>query len=132
VRDEMGSSNSSLWKPVVRSCMAWRRSRTCTRSLIWSLFVLISVAGCGSLSPAKPGQAENGPGPYSISTMYDGSLAGKEQASKWLDIDARNLCRSPYKLISEKTLSNVNHIGEVTSSRLVWTVTCEHPPEESS
>jgi hypothetical protein len=64
--------------------------------------------------------------------MYDGSLGGKEQASGWLDIDARNLCRSPYKLISEKTVSNVNHIGEVTSSRLIWTVTCERPPEEPS
>ena len=112
--------------------MAWRRLRTCARSLAWSLFVLIFVAGCNPLSRAKPDQAENGPGPYSISTIYDGSLGGKEQASGWLDIDARNLCRSPYKLISEKTISNVNHIGEVISSRLVWTVTCDRPAEEPS
>lgn len=106
--------------------------RACIRSLTCSLFVLVFLAGCSPLWRAKSNQAENGPGPYSISTMYDGSLGGKEQASEWLDIDARNLCRSPYKLISEKTLATLNHIGEVTSSRLVWTVTCEHPPEESS
>jgi hypothetical protein len=118
----------SLWRDLVRLGL----DRACIRSLTCSLFVLIFVAGCSHLSPTKPNQPENGPGTYSISTMYDGTLGGKEQASGWLDIDARNLCRSPYKLISEKTVSNVNHIGEVTSSRLVWTVTCEHPPEEPS
>jgi hypothetical protein len=99
--------------------------------LACSLFALIFVVGCSPLSRAKPNQAENGPGTYSISTIYDGSLGGREQALEWLDIDAKNLCRAPYKPISEKTVSNVNHIGEVTSSRLIWTVTCERPPGES-
>ncbi len=110
--------------------MAWPRSPR-TRSLTCSLFALIFVVGCSPLSRAKPNQAENGPGTYSISTIYDGSLGGREQALEWLDIDAKNLCRAPYKPISEKTVSNVNHIGEVTSSRLIWTVTCERPPGES-
>jgi hypothetical protein len=102
-----------------------------TRSVAYSLFALIFVAGCSPLSGARPDQAENGPGMYSISTVYDGSLGARAQASEWLDNDAKNLCRSPYKLISEKSISNVNHLGEVTSSRLIWNVTCERPPAES-
>jgi hypothetical protein len=80
---------------------------------------------------SKPEQMENSPGTYSISSIYDGSLGGREQASEWLDIDAKNLCRSPYKMLSARTFSTVNHLGEVTSSRLTWTVSCERPAEEA-
>jgi hypothetical protein len=100
------------------------------RGMIRSLFAMM-LAGCSPLSGPNLDQAGNGPGTYSISTMYDGSVGARAHASEWLDNDAKNLCRSPYKLISEKSISNVNHIGEVTSSRLVWTVTCERPAEAS-
>ena len=86
--------------------------------------------GRSPLSGAKSDQAEDEQGTYSISTMYDGA-SGKAYASEWLDNDAKNLCRAPYKLISEKSIANMNHLGEATSSRLVWTFTCERLPEES-
>jgi hypothetical protein len=98
---------------------------------MYCLFATMLLTGCSPLSGAKSDQAEDGQGTYSISTMYDGSVGAKAYASEWLDNDAKNLCRAPYKLISEKSISNVNHLGEATSSRLVWTVTCERPPEES-
>jgi hypothetical protein len=106
-------------------------NRACTRKLTCSLFALMFVPGCSPLSPAKLNPSENGPGMYSISTVYYGSWRAEEEASEWLDIDAKNLCGSPYKLISKKTSSNMNHLGEVTSSRLMWIVSCERPPEES-
>jgi hypothetical protein len=99
---------------------------------MYFLFAMMLLAGCSPLSGAKSNQAEDdGQGTYSISTMYDGGVGAKAYASEWLDSDAKNLCRAPYKLISEKSIANVNHLGEATSSRLVWTVTCERPPEES-
>ena len=55
-------------------------------------------------------------------------MGAKAYASEWLDNDAKNLCRAPYKLISEKSIANVNHLGEATSSRMVWTITCERLP----
>ncbi|PTR17020.1 hypothetical protein C8R31_101175 [Nitrosospira sp. Nsp2] len=103
---------------------------SCVRSITYFVFATTFIAGCSPLG-SKPDQTENSPGTYSISTIYDGSLGGREQASEWLAIDAKNLCRSPYKLLSEKTFSTVNHLGEVTSSRLTWTVSCEPPPEEA-
>ena len=105
---------------------------SCTRSRTYFLFAMMFLAGCSPFSGgAKTDQAENGQGTYSISTMYDGSVGAKAYASEWLDNDAKNLCRSPYKLISEKSISNMNHLGEVTSSRLVWNFTCERVAEES-
>jgi hypothetical protein len=98
---------------------------------MYFLFAMMFLAGCSPFSGTKTDQAEDGQGTYSISTMYDGSVGAKAYASEWLDNDAKNLCRAPYKLISEKSISNVNHLGEVTSSRLVWTFTCERVAEES-
>jgi hypothetical protein len=99
---------------------------------MYFLFAMMLLAGCSPLSGAKSNQAEDdGQGTYSISTMYDGGVGAKAYASEWLDNDAKNLCRAPYKLVSEKSIANVNHLGEATSSRLVWTVTCERLPEES-
>ncbi|SFH23443.1 hypothetical protein SAMN05216299_103166 [Nitrosospira sp. Nsp14] len=103
---------------------------SCTRSRTHFLFAMMFLAGCSPFSGAKTDQAEDGQGTYSISTMYDGSVGAKAYTSEWLDSDAKNLCRAPYKLISEKSISNVNHLGEVTSSRLVWTFTCERVAEE--
>ena len=105
---------------------------SCTRSRTYFLFAMMFLAGCSPfLGGTKTDQAEDGQGTYSISTMYDGSVGAKAYASEWLDNDAKNLCRSPYKLISEKSISNVNHLGEVTSSRLVWNFTCERVAEDS-
>lgn len=104
---------------------------SCTRSRTYFLFAIMFLVGCSPFSGAKTDQAEDGQGTYSISTMYDGSVGAKAYASGWLDNDAKNLCRAPYKLISEKSIPNMNHLGEVTSSRLVWTFTCERVREES-
>ena len=104
---------------------------SCTRSRTYFLLAMLFLAGCSPFSGAKTDQTEDGQGTYSISTMYDGSVGAKAHAAEWLDNDAKNLCRAPYKLISEKSTSNVNHLGEVTSSRLIWNFTCERVREES-
>ena len=90
------------------------------------------LAGCSPFSGAKTDQAEDGQGTYSISTnsMTEASVPKRTLRGGW-DNDAKNLCRAPYKLISEKSIPNMNHLGEATSSRLVWTFTCERVREES-
>jgi hypothetical protein len=120
-----------LSEPSGRSLPSFEENQACTRSRMYFLLAMMLPAGCSPLSGAKTDQAGDGQGTYSISTMYDGSVGAKADASEWLDNDAKNLCRAPYKLISEKSIANVNHLGEVTSSRLVWTVTCERPREEA-
>ncbi len=117
--------------PSGRSLLSLKKKAACTRNRMYCLFATMLLTGCSPLSGAKSDQAEDGQGTYSISIMYDGSVGAKAYASEWLDNDAKNLCRAPYKLVSEKSIANVNHLGEATSSRLVWTVTCERLPEES-
>jgi hypothetical protein len=127
----MPARTHKLSHPSGRSLLSLKKKAACTRNRMYCLFATMLLTGCSPLSGAKSDQAEDGQGTYSISTMYDGSVGAKAYASEWLDNDAKNLCRAPYKLISEKSIANVNHLGEATSSRLVWTVTCERPPEES-
>jgi hypothetical protein len=128
----MPKRTHQLSHPSGCSLLSLKENLACTRNRMYFLFAMMLLAGCSPLSGAKSNQAEDdGQGTYSISTMYDGGVGAKAYASEWLDNDAKNLCRAPYKLISEKSIANVNHLGEATSSRLVWTVTCERPPEES-
>ncbi|MBA4144060.1 MAG: hypothetical protein H0X43_14080 [Nitrosospira sp.] len=90
------------------------------------LFAIPFIAACNTISgDNKSIDPENSQGIYSLTTLYGGSVGAREQALAWLDIDATNLCGSPYKLIEEESIPNLNRLGEVISSRLMWKIKCE-------
>lgn len=83
------------------------------------------LAGCGLMpTDEAPEASSDGARSYSIMSLYDGEVGSKELAAQGLDIDARNLCRADYMLLSEEIRPIMNRIGEVTSSRLVWEIKC--------
>jgi hypothetical protein len=75
---------------------------------------------------------EGGSRIYSITSLYDGETGSKDRASAAMDVDAINLCRSGYTLLSEESRPIMNGIGEVTSSRLIWEIKCDPKPEAAS
>ncbi|MGH8684567.1 MAG: hypothetical protein ACREUM_04365 [Nitrosospira sp.] len=97
------------------------------------LLILPFLAGCGSmLTDSTPIRTEDGSRVYSITSLYGGEPGSREQATKSMDIDARNLCMSGYTLISEEAHPIMDASGGVRSSRLVWEVKCDKKPEATS
>ena len=98
-----------------------------------ALLVIALLAGC-SLIPTgtAPATTEDGSPIYSITSLYDGETGSKDRVSAAMDIDAANLCRSGYTLISEESRPIMNGIGEVISSRLIWEIRCDTKPEAAS
>jgi hypothetical protein len=93
--------------------------------------LLFGSASCTSLAQLQSGSAEGGN--YSLTALYDGTLASRKQAAKSLDIQATNMCASgKYELLSEETVSRFNQFGEGTYSRLTWTIECEPVSEEAA
>ena len=75
-------------------------------------------------------KTEDDSGVYSITSLYDGSLAAKERLSEWMNIDAQDLCKSEYTLISEESIPIMNRLGEAIFSRLIWKIRCREKPSE--
>ena len=94
------------------------------------LVVLVLLAGCGSMGGYKYVKTEDGSGIYSITSLYDGRLVSKERLSEWMDIDAQDLCKSEYTLISEESVPVMNRLGEAIFSRLIWKIRCREKPGE--
>ncbi|HKX53847.1 MAG TPA: hypothetical protein VJM47_08605 [Nitrosospira sp.] len=86
--------------------------------------IVLFLVGCGSTTAHKPDGEEDGSGIYTITNLYDGSLASKEQLAGWMDTEAQKICHSPYSLISEESIPTINRLGEATFSRLVWKIKC--------
>ena len=98
-----------------------------------ALLVIPFLASCGLMpTDTAPATTEGGSRIYSITSLYDGETGSKDRASAAMDVDAINLCRSGYTLLSEESRPIMNGIGEVTSSRLIWEIKCEPKPEAAS
>ena len=112
----------------------WFETSTKNReSMKSALLVIPFLAGCGLMpTDTVPATTEGGSRTYSIISLYDGETGSKDRASAAMDIDAINLCRSGYTLISEESRPIMNGIGEVTSSRLIWEIKCDIKPEATS
>lgn len=103
------------------------------KSMKSALLVLPFLAGCGSmLADGTPATADDGSRIYSITSLYDGESGSREQAIRYMDIDARNFCMTGYTLISEEVRPTMGPTGGVTSSRLVWEIKCDKKPEATS
>lgn len=88
------------------------------------------LVGCASLTGPKEEIAEDGSRIYSLTSLYAGAAGSREQVVEWMDIDARNLCRSEYTLLSEESIPIIDPVGAATSSRLVWKIKCRPVAEE--
>ena len=94
---------------------------------------VLFLGGCSSiLADRTPTVAEDGSRIYSITSLYDGESGSREQAIRYMDIDARNFCMTGYTLISEEVRPTMGLTGGVTSSRLVWEIKCDKKPEATS
>lgn len=93
--------------------------------------LLFGSASCTSLTELQSETAEGGI--YSLTALYDGTLASRKEAGKSLDIQAKNMCASgKYTLLSEETVSRFNQLSEGVYSRLTWKIECEPVPEEAT
>lgn len=88
------------------------------------------LSGCAALTSPKPEIAEDGSRIYSLTSLYQGTGESRQQMVEWMDIDARNLCRSDYTLLSEESVPIIDPVGAATSNRLVWKIKCRPTGEE--
>jgi hypothetical protein len=47
-----------------------------------------------------------------------------------MDLEAQDLCESPYVLISQESVPIMNRLGEAIYSRLIWKIRCREEPIE--
>ena len=92
--------------------------------------VIFFLAGCGLPADYRHVKTEDGSGIYSITSLYDGSQAGRARITEWMDLEAQDLCESPYALISQESVPIMNRLGEAIYSRLIWKIRCREEPIE--
>lgn len=91
------------------------------------------LAGCAAFTGTpKPEIAEDGSRIYSVTSLYQGAAGSREQVVERMAIDARNLCRADYMLLSEESIPIIDPVGAATSNRLVWKIKCRPTGEEPS